>query len=352
MKIDPNPGMFWDITRSAGSNSNLAAFLAGFALTAMAIVLVRFDKYPYGADILKRPADVKRGFLRRRPATVENAKDEQDSLYESRRAQFATKATRLLLMAFISLIIASIEWGVLSAQPPLPTDGSIATACFVSGACAFTSAADSILATACVDLTAVGALALIAAMAELVSFNFNEKSTIRRTVRRSFFAVSALAVYEISAFVWQAISDLGRTITPSSVKYPTSFSPNWIAFAPMVCATIACVAVTLGAKRDWGKRLATKRTEVKKPPLGESVGYPVRWLFRWVNVATLVGTASALAVATSGLIPFRNYGDKLVSTGITSGNVQLRLAAATSCACSVVTLGVLLVCGWGIGRVE
>lgn len=139
--------MGWDITKAAALHSQLAGLLAGVTVTALALVLSR--------DVFDREDDEDRSL--------------------------SLLAVRYLLVAFLVLGTAALEWGVIAGDLPTTESGGVLVRANLAG----------VFATAGIGL---GALQMLFGISALV-IRFDERA--RSTCRRSFQLLAALVAFHL-----------------------------------------------------------------------------------------------------------------------------------------------------------
>lgn len=239
-------GLLWDPARAAPIHAALCAFMAGTAFTALTLVLL-----PFGRS--------ERRMKNMRIAT--------------------TNVVRLLVLAFITLAVGSVEWGALAGQQSVPDAVRNVVECRSLKGCFSANEFLMVGSACCVVLTAMGAILLLAAIGDLVAFTSRDAFG---TIDRAFGVLVALAVFELFSFAFQAFTSMtvGTTELDANrlVSWLTVNGGEWLALAAALIAGVLC---WLPPGRRWGERragyrdgLVTRAPEkAPHPGRGYSVGY-------------------------------------------------------------------------------
>ncbi len=189
--------LVWDPTKAANSHAALSGVLAGIVFAVLAILITREHQ---------------------------SGKDNTTAAGESEPVP--ARVLKLLVLAFFFLVVAAVMWGALAGHPPVdqvakglesnpgPRDKSALRATLVSQFVSGTSA---------VVILGLGALSLLAAIAEVLPMGAQtDREQLFEFSRNAFGWLGALGIFEVSYF---AVVALDLAI------YPWISAPDTIALS-------------------------------------------------------------------------------------------------------------------------
>ncbi len=235
---------YWSFVNSAGSQSQLTETLAGISITAMVLVLSPLFLGPRAGQMgVERQGEIRDLF-------------------------------KFLLIAFTTLVTASMLWGQLNGY------GQIESKAWESGAVSAQMIPMHVLFLSCSSLTTMGVVALSIALLELVLLSMTDPARLTKLVIMMYAVIVSMASVQVLFGSRLALAELrGSAITDQAA----------IDDAMIAVPVVILVGVAPALRSLWRSRRQTAKWRESTPP-GKTL--------RRIETAALLcgGLLSALAV--------------------------------------------------------
>ncbi len=220
--------LIWDPTKAASSHAALAGVLAGIVFAVLAILITRPQEG---------------SFVSLREETEGPAEDNSPE-------QVLSRVLKLLVLAFFFLVVATVMWGGLAGHPSAADIAERASSnpgAQEKSAIRASAVGHFAIATPAVVTLALGALCLLAAIAEVLPLGApTSRAELFEFSRNAFGWLGALSIFEVAYFA---------TVALDLAIYPNLAAPDLIGLV----FGVVTVAFATGLRR------AVRKAQFKAP---------------------------------------------------------------------------------------